>query len=99
MGIFDSIKSHAERAIKDTTKGEEQTRAPEDLEAHAKKVAESIDADVRCVNILWDCVLVAMPSETFDRALLGETPCELCPIHEIEYRVSRTHFIRRDSLP
>lgn len=58
MGLLDTLKSSctkmAKEAVEDAMKGDSNasggassTRAPEDAEAYAKKVAESIKADVR----------------------------------------------------
>lgn len=58
MGLLDTLKSSctkmAKEAVEDAMKGDSNasggasdTRAPEDPEAYAKKVAEAIEADVR----------------------------------------------------
>lgn len=61
MGLMDSLKASctkmAKQAVKDAMDGGNEesaggadTRAPEDSEAYAAKVAESIKADVRYVH-------------------------------------------------
>lgn len=62
MGLMDALKSTctkmAKEAVNDAMKGDSNaeggsssTRAPEDSEAYAQKVADTIQADVRCVLV------------------------------------------------
>lgn len=53
MGLMDSLKkackTKGQEMVREALEGKDGSRAPDDAEAYAEKVAEAISADVRCV--------------------------------------------------
>lgn len=83
---MDSLKASctkmAKTAIKDAMDGDNKsgggstsTRAPEDPEAYAAKVAETIQADVRCVRLLLFASVAAGSLVAGSGKRDGPAPC------------------------